>query len=140
MRWIGWLLRRDSDATEPLGRWGERAAARFLRRKGYKIVARSSRCRLGEVDLVAVDGRTVVFVEVKTRRSLDEDSPAVAVDFAKQQRLTRAAFTFLKARGLLEHASRFDVVAIIRPKVARRPTIEHIINAFEPTGRGQMFS
>jgi putative endonuclease len=121
-----------------LGLRGERYAARFLRRKGYKIVARGTRLRRGELDLVAVDGRTVVFVEVKTRRIASDESPASAVTAEKQRRITRAALIFLKSHGLLEHAARFDVVAIIWPKESRRPTrVEHFVNAFEaPPSRG----
>lgn len=124
----------------PLGRRGERAAERHLRRLGYRIVGRGNRYRLGEIDLIAIDGRTVVFVEVKTRRQIDDESPAVAVDSIKQQRLTRAASLFLKAHGLLENASRFDVVTVTWPDGKRTPAIEHIPNAFEPTDRWQMFT
>ena len=85
-----------------LGRRGERAAEPLLRRKGYKIVARGERGPLGELDLVAVDGRTVVFVEVKTRRSHDAGHPAEAVGPEKQQRLTRLALAYLKRHDLLE--------------------------------------
>jgi putative endonuclease len=123
-----------------LGQRGERAAERYLRRLRYKIVARRERGRLGEIDLVAVDGRTVVFVEVKTRRSHHSGHPAEAVGPQKQQRLTRLALAYLKRHELLECASRFDVLAITWPAEARRPTIEHIKNAFEAVGRGQMFS
>ena len=123
-----------------LGRRGERAAERYLRRRGYQIVARSERSRLGELDLVAVDGRTVVFVEVKTRHSHAAGHPAEAVGKEKQQRLTRLALGYLKRHELLEHSARFDVLAITWPKTTRRPTIEHIQNAFEAVGRGQMFS
>jgi putative endonuclease len=123
-----------------LGQRGERAAERYLRRLGYIIVARGRRDRLGEIDLVAVDGRTVVFVEVKTRRSHDAGHPAEAVDEDKQRRLTRLALAFLKRHGLLEHRARFDIVAVTWPDNARRPIIEHIQNAFEPSDRGQMFS
>ena len=123
-----------------LGQRGEQAAARFLRRLGYTIVARSDRSRIGEIDLIAVDKRTVVFVEVKTRRSHDKGHPADAVDAEKQRRLTRAALTFLKHHELLENSSRFDVVAVTWPEDKRRPTIEHFKNAFEPIGKWQMFS
>jgi putative endonuclease len=64
---------------KPLGYLGERAAEKYLKRKGYKIVARGLRLRGGELDLVAVDGRTVVFVEVKTRRSEQFGHPAEAI-------------------------------------------------------------
>lgn len=123
-----------------LGQRGERAAAKYLKRRGYVIVARSDRGRLGELDLVAVDHRTVVFVEVKTRRSHDAGHPADAVDQDKQRRLTRLAVTFLKRHALLEQAARFDVVAVTWPDDASPPQIEHFPNAFEPVGRWQMFS
>jgi putative endonuclease len=116
----------------PLGLRGERHAAHYLRRKGYKIVARGTRSRRGELDLVAVDGRTVVFVEVKTRRIASDESPAVAVTEEKQRRIARAALIFLKGHGLLEHAARFDVVAVVWPRESRQPTsVEHFVNAFE---------
>jgi putative endonuclease len=133
-----WLARLRPPRS--LGQRGEAAAARFLKKRGYVIVARSDRGRLGEIDLVAVDGRTVVFVEVKTRRSHDAGHPADAVDQDKQRRLTRLALTFLKRHALLEHAARFDVVAVTWPDDLRAPVIEHIVNAFEPVGRWQMFS
>ena len=123
-----------------LDRRGERAAERYVRRLGYKIVGRRDRSRLGELDLVAVDGRTVVFIEVKTRQSHDAGHPAEAVDRDKQQRLTRLALAFLKRHDLLEYPARFDVVAVTWPPSARKPTIEHYRNAFEAVGRGQMYS
>ena len=123
-----------------LGQRGERAAERFLRRRRYKIVARGERGRLGEIDLVAVDGRTLVFVEVKTRTSHDAGHPAEAVGPEKQQRLTRLALAYLKRHGLLEHKARFDVVAVTCAPGAKKPKIDHIQNAFDAVGRGQMFS
>jgi putative endonuclease len=123
-----------------LGQRGERAAERYLRRLGYRIVARRDRGRLGELDLVAVDGRTVVFVEVKTRRTHQAGHPAEAVDLDKQRRLTRLALAFLKRHDLLEYPARFDVLAVTWPQSARHPVVEHIPNAFEAVGRGQMFS
>ena len=138
-----WFKRLKAPKT--LGQQGERAAARYLKRLGYKIVSRGSRSRhgsrsFGELDMVAVDGQTVVFVEVKTRSSHDAGHPAEAVDLAKQKKLTRLALTFLKRHELLEHSSRFDVVAITWPPEIKKPKIEHYKNAFEPVGQGQMFS
>ncbi len=139
---------------EPLSRWwhrtfgpktlgqrGEAAAVRYLKRLGYTIIERGSHIRRGEIDLIAVDGRTVVFVEVKTRSSHDAGHPADAVDDRKQDRLTRMALIYLKRHGLMDCSARFDVVAITWPTPASgRPTIEHYKNAFEGTGRWQMFS
>jgi putative endonuclease len=123
-----------------LGQRGEVAAARHLARKGCKIIARSSRSGLGEIDLVAVDGRTVVFVEVKTRRSHDAGHPADAVDEQKQRRLTRLALGYMKRHGLLEYPARFDIVAITWPADERKPRIEHFPSAFEAAGGEGMFS
>jgi putative endonuclease len=127
-------------APKTLGQRGEAVAARYLHKLGYTIVARGDRSRLGEIDLIAVDDRTVVFVEVKTRRSHDAGHPAEAVGLDKQRRLTQAALTYLKAHGLLEHSARFDVVALTWPKSARQPKLEHFQDAFEAVGRGQLFN
>ena len=119
-----------------LGDRGERAAARYLRRQGMRILVRRYRVAQGEVDLIARDGRTLVFVEVKSRR---QGSPAEAVTPEKQRRLTLAALHFLRRYRLLEQRSRFDVVAIVWPDGHREPAIEHIRAAFEAVGRGQFF-
>ncbi|PQO44971.1 YraN family protein [Blastopirellula marina] len=134
-RWIAQWRQPQS-----LGARGEAAAARYLRRLGYVIVARSDRSKLGEIDIVAVDGRTVVFVEVKTRTSGDTVHPSEAVDAQKQSKLTRLAISYLRRHHLLECKARFDVIAITWPDSGSAPTIEHFLNAFEPTGQYQMFS
>jgi putative endonuclease len=123
-----------------LGQRGEALAARWLRRRGYKIVAHGNRGALGELDLVAVDGRTVVFVEVKTRRSQDAGHPADAVDADKQRRMTRLAVSYLRRHGLLEYPARFDIVAITWPAGRGKPTIEHFPRAFDAVGYEGMFS
>jgi putative endonuclease len=119
-----------------LGREGELAASAYLRRKGIRILARNFLCRSGEIDLIARDGDTLVFVEVKTRR---EGVPAEAVTPAKERSLTLAAMTFLRRYEALEVRSRFDIIAIVWPDSSKKPNIEHIVNAFEAVGRGQMF-
>jgi putative endonuclease len=113
-----------------LGDRGESEAARCLRRKGFRILERGYKTERGEIDLIARDGDTVVFVEVKTRR---QGEPAEAVTPEKQRRLTLAAMQFLKRHRLFEQRSRFDVVAVVWPDPHRAPTIEHIHNAFEAT-------
>jgi putative endonuclease len=122
------------------GTRSERAAARFLRRLGYRIVARNYTCPLGELDLVAVDGRTLVFVEVRSTAGDDPDRPAGSVDVAKQRRLTDLALHFLRQHRLLGHPARFDVLAVSWPEGQRRPTIVHYPSAFEAVGRFQIFS
>jgi len=132
-RWRRWRRPRT------LGEQGEEVATRFLKRQGYLILARGDRGRLGEIDIVAVDQRTVVFVEVKTRRSHAKGHPADAVDDAKQRRLTMLALQYMKRHRLLDTArARFDIVAITWPR-DRKPTIAHYRNAFEAVGQGQMF-
>lgn len=125
IRWFSARFRRRT-----LGQRGEALAARFLRRQGFRIVGRGVRTGLGELDLVAVDGRTVVFVEVKTRQTGQQGHPAEAVDLSKQRRLTLLATAYLQRHGLLNHHARFDVVAVTWPD-GRRPRIEHIRNAFD---------
>ncbi|HEY5312880.1 MAG TPA: YraN family protein [Pirellulales bacterium] len=123
-----------------LGKRGEAAAARYLRHLGYKIVARGDRQPIGELDLVAVDSRTVVFVEVKTRTSRQAGEPSEAVDAEKQRRLTRTALMFLKRHGLLDNPARFDVVAVTWSDAAGEPEIEHVRDAFPATGLRGMYS
>ena len=131
-----WIAR----SKRTLGQQGETAAARYLQRHGCKVVARGEREMLGELDLVVVDGKTVVFVEVKTRRDHQAGHPAEAIDTAKQRRLTNMALRFLKRHGLLEHPARFDVIAVTWPERLRHPHIEHVIDAFPAFGEGQMFN
>jgi len=128
----GWLRRLFGDR-------GENAAARFLKKQGYRILARQSRSRIGELDLITRDSDgTIVFVEVKTRSSHAAGHPAEAVNFEKQKQITRAALAWLKQNRLLEHRARFDVIAITW-RAGENPLIEHFVHAFEPVGRGQMF-
>jgi putative endonuclease len=134
--WLEWLR----PTPRPLGPRGERYAARWLRKRGYKIVAGGHRTRYGEIDLVAVLGETIVFVEVKTRASYQLGDAAEAVDAQKQRRFARTALGFLKEHGLLEYPVRFDVIAIVWPDGARTPELLHVPNAFEPSGFGQFFS
>jgi putative endonuclease len=122
-----------------LGPRGEQLAARFLQQQGYRIIARGHRQRLGEIDLIALDGDTLVFVEVKTRQSQRAGDPSEAVDLRKQERVTRAALAYLKRRRLLEQAARFDVVSIVWAAPDEPPDIRHFVNAFQAVGQWQMY-
>lgn len=95
-----------------LGAFGEDLATRELERRGYEILARRVRTRRGELDIVARDGETVVFVEVKTRQSAACGTAAEAVTPAKQRKLARLAAHYLASRRWLERPCRFDVVAV----------------------------
>jgi len=118
------------EQNSTLGRQGEDLAADYLRRLRYRILERNYRCRCGEVDIVARQGSTIVFVEVKTRRSDLYGSPAQSVTPFKQRQISRAAQTWLAVNRLAEAAARFDVVAI-RIHEGKSPEIEHIVNAFD---------
>ena len=113
-----------------LGNRGEQAAEKYLRALGWKILSRGARVRHGEIDIIALEGRTLVFVEVKTRR---RGYPKESITLEKQRRLTRAVLRFSKRHGLLDQRGRFDVIAITWPELDQPPHIEHIRNAFAAT-------
>jgi putative endonuclease len=118
----------------------ERAAARFLRRLRYRILARNVNLTIGELDLVALDGRTLVFVEVRSTAGGSVERPTLSVDSAKQRKLTAVALAYLQKHRLLDHPARFDVIAVSWPANQREPQIVHYPNAFEPVGRFQMYN
>lgn len=118
------------DRRRAVGQRGEAEAARFLRKQGFVILDQNVRSRLGEIDLVAREGGTVVFVEVKARRAGPSDPPEAAVTPRKQARLGRLALGYLKAKGLVEIHCRFDVVAVTLDKDDRVAAIRHIPGAF----------
>lgn len=118
-----------ADPRHELGRRGEELAARHLAGKGYQVVARNLVNAIGELDLVALDGSTVVVVEVKTRGRLGR-SPGEAVDYRKRRKLTQTAALFLQSQKWQNRAARFDVVEVVCPP-GGSPVIRHITNAFE---------
>jgi putative endonuclease len=122
------------------GSRSERAAARFLRRLGYRILTRNFSCQHGELDLIALDGRCVVFVEVRSTGTDDLSKPTASVDDAKQRQLTKLALYYLRQKRLLDCAARFDVLALSWPENQREPTIVHHLGAFDAIGRFQMYS
>jgi putative endonuclease len=115
------------------GRAGESAAERYLRRKGYRILDRNVRSFWGELDLVAEDGRVLVFIEVKSRRTAACGGAPFAVDRRKQARVIRLAAQYLAGHRMAHRSCRFDVVLCTGGSLA--PTeIEHIESAFEIPG------
>ena len=122
------------------GSRSENAAGRFLRRLGYRILARNVNLGVGELDLVALDGRTLVFVEVRSTEGASVERPTLSVDAVKQRKLTAAALTYLQKHRLLDHPARFDVIAVSWPANRRTPHVVHYPNAFEPVGRFQMYN
>jgi putative endonuclease len=120
-----------TDTRRTTGVKGEEEAARFLTRSGYAILDRNVRTRAGEIDLVAKEGKTLVFVEVKTRRDLIEGEPPQAgVHTRKQNRLAKLAHGYLKLKRIRQTPCRFDVVAVIINDEGGVKAIRHIPNAF----------
>jgi putative endonuclease len=122
------------------GSRSERAAARFLKRLGYSIVARNYSCPSGELDIVAVDGQCVVFVEVRSTEREDTARATASVDAAKQARLTNLALHFLQKHRLLGRPARFDVIIVSWTAGSREPALTHYRQAFEAVGRFQVYS
>jgi putative endonuclease len=133
--WFG--NKQKCSASEPTGNRetgdrGEEIAAAFLTVRGYRLLERNFRCRGGEVDIIARDPgeSSLVFIEVKTRRSLSYGVPQLAVTAFKQRQISKAALTWIARERLHDHNARFDVIAILLDAEGRHK-VEHIVNAFE---------
>lgn len=113
---------------QELGKVGETRAVEELTRHGYAVLAQRYRTRHGEIDIVADDGGTVVFVEVKVRRTAEKGTAAEAVTPAKQRRLVSMAVDYLARNGLHDRPCRFDVIAIDGEGAAER--LVHYRHAF----------
>jgi putative endonuclease len=129
--WLQNLLRQEPIIKDVLGGRGENVAAKYLRNQGFKIIERNFKCALGEIDIIARDGKTLVFVEVKTR-AYDDPTPEEQVNEPKRHQLTKAAKFYLSRYGVPQPPARFDVVAIVWPQ-GRDPQIRHTPDAFEAT-------
>jgi putative endonuclease len=121
---------------DQLGRRGEALAEAFLKRKGYSILERNWEGKSGELDIIAMDKKTIVFVEVKTRATEKFGAPVEAVDKHKQEHIIRVATEYLQKNKKSESPARFDVISI-RIKAGsvfnrlKGPEIDHIEGAFE---------
>ena len=113
------------------GKKGEDLAAAYLAEAGFRIIERNYRCLFGEIDIVAEEGETLVFIEVKSRRSEAYGDPQLAVGHEKQKKISRIAMHYLQERRLRHRLARFDVVAV--KLLSSGHKIELIRNAFELT-------
>lgn len=120
------------DRRNGVGAWGEDRAAKYLKKKGFRILERNYSCRCGEIDLIAADRSFVVFVEVKLRKSDAFARAAEFVDWRKQARLRTAAELWLSQHET-ELQPRFDVVEIYAPQGedTKKPAIYHLEDAFQ---------
>lgn len=118
---------------DAVGRFGEQVAAEHLQSAGLTILARNWRCRAGELDIVARDGRDLIFVEVKTRSSLAFGTPAEAVNRAKIVRIRQLALQWMDQHRDADRfwaSVRFDVISVVRRQSGDGPEIHHLRGAF----------
>ena len=120
-----------SKPPKSLGELGELAAAKYLKKEKYKVVDRNVHLSDGELDIVAVDGRTIVFVEVKTRQTANKGEPGEAVDVTKQKKIIQAATEYLNRESLNDQKSRYDIISITWTDLSHPPKIEHWVDAFD---------
>ena len=133
MKWFG-ATPPDQPITgnQGTGILGEELAAQFMITQGYQILERNYRCKGGEVDIIARDStdKSLVFIEVKTRRTLSYGVPQLAVNLFKQRQISKAALTWLSKNRLHDQNARFDVIAILLHS-GNPHQIDHIKNAFD---------
>lgn len=122
------------DPRKKHGRRGERLAAWHLRRRGCRILARNYRCPHGEIDLIALDGEVLVFVEVKSRTAIEAAQPESNYQLPQQRRAAAAAQYFLMESGAQNWPSRFDLVSVHLPDRGR-PVIDHFVGVLEAARR-----
>ena len=122
-------MEKSQHTPHALGKSGERIALRYLEDKKYRILARNFRLFRGEIDIIALDRKILVFVEVKTRKSIDFGLPEESVTSSKQEQIKKIAQGFLTKNNLNETECRFDVVSLIFDE-GKGFSIRHIQNAF----------
>lgn len=133
-RWFGGFRKATPPGADPrhdLGKRGEDLAAAYLRKQGYRIIARRERVLRGDLDIVALDDRTVVFVEVRTRSDTRHGHPAETVNHRKQQRIATLANAYIRRHRLEDCRVRIDVVTVTLEGEDGTPEIEHFQDAFE---------
>jgi putative endonuclease len=131
------------DARKQIGLHGEKEAANFLRQRGYKILDRRARVLNGDIDIVALDNRTVVFVEVRSRTNTKHGHPVETIDLRKKRRIILLANAYIKQHRIKNYSYRIDVVTVLFVtsesrhntwwlwRAKNRPIIEHFQNAFD---------
>jgi putative endonuclease len=112
-----------------LGLTGEDLASKYLLQKGYKILARNFKSKLGEIDIIAKDKHTICFVEVRTRSNSEKGFPQESITKSKQRKLFRVALGYLKIKDWMNKPARFDIVSVLQSK-QDNPEIDLIKNAF----------
>jgi putative endonuclease len=122
-------LKEAKKSSYSIGKSGEEAAIDYLRKKKYKIIERGFRLLRGEIDIIAYDQKTLVFVEVKTRKSRDFGYPEESVTRSKQQQIRKIAQGFLAKKNMKDVECRFDVLSLFFTE-KEGYKVDHIQNAF----------
>lgn len=120
---------KDSASSHTLGRSGEEIALRYLKKKNFRIVAQGFRFRRGEIDIIAYDRNTLVFIEVKTRSSREFGPPEESVTPSKQRQIRKMAQGFLALHHIKDVECRFDVLSLMK-RGENEYSVLHIKNAF----------
>ena len=118
------------DSRQSLGKKGETLASNFLKENGYTILTRNYRRRSGEIDIIAMEGDYLVFIEVKTRTGTSHGHPLEAITLRKQRQISKVAQCYLAEKNLFDTAARFDVVYIVMSR-NNQAQVEIITNAFD---------
>lgn len=111
------------------GKQGETIAVEFLKKNGYRIIQNNFRTRYGEIDIIAVEGKILAFIEVKTRTNSKFGNPVMAVNFRKKRQISKTALAYVTQNKIADHPARFDVIGI--SIVEKKIEVELIRNAFE---------
>ena len=106
---------------------GETKAVEYLISKGYKIIDRNYRTKIGEIDIIAIISGVLVFVEVKSRTNINYGYPYEAVNWRKQDKIIKSSYIYMKQKGFNDHQIRYDIIEVY---LKEKPKIKHIENAF----------
>ncbi len=118
-----------------LGDFGEAEAVAHLENEGYIILKKNFRCKLGEIDIIAADGDTLAFIEVKTRSTEKYGKPGEFVNYKKQNKIIKTALQYIVLNNLTDWMSRFDIVEVLVDKDDKVKSISLLKDAFSYSGR-----
>jgi putative endonuclease len=121
--------------NKDLGAFGEAMACSYLEKQGYRLIERNFSCKAGELDIIALEGDTLAFIEVKCRTSNSYGSPSEAVSYYKQSRIVKAALFYMNKHNCFDYMSRFDVIEVYTNGTIDGTSINLIRNAFEYSGK-----
>ncbi|MFZ5352584.1 MAG: YraN family protein [Bacillota bacterium] len=121
--------------NKQLGSDGEDIACKYLFSKGYRVLQRNFTCKIGEIDIVAAERDTLVFIEVKTRTSEKYGKPCEAVSASKQKKIVKTALWYMTQFKMFDYMSRFDVIELLMDDEGKSYIVNHIKDAFQYSGK-----